>query len=94
MLATFRVPEGEPTFVSDLVERWRQVHQFEPPYNYLFKMTPVRPGLLPDERIDLDYHLRHSALPQPGSQREASASSSPGCTRRRWTVATPCGSAM
>ncbi len=71
MLATFRVPEGEPTFVSDLVERWRQVHQFEPPYNYLFKMTPVPSWAeLPDERIDLDYHLRHSALPQPGSQRE------------------------
>ena len=25
---------------------------------------------VPDDQIDLDYHLRHSALPAPGSQRE------------------------
>jgi diacylglycerol O-acyltransferase / wax synthase len=33
MLATFRVPEGQPTFVQDLVDRWRQVREFRPPYN-------------------------------------------------------------
>ena len=71
MLATFRVPEGEPTFVQDLVDRWRQVREFKAPYNYLFKMTPVPSWAeVPDEAIDLDYHLRHSALPRPGSQRD------------------------
>jgi len=71
MLATFRVPDGEPTFVQDLVDRWRQVREFEPPYNYLFKMAPVPSWAeVPDDQIDLDYHLRHSALPGPGSQRE------------------------
>jgi WS/DGAT/MGAT family acyltransferase len=71
MLATFSVPEGEPTFVADLVSRWRTVHEFAPPFNYLLRMLPV-PGWaeLADDRIDLDYHLRHSALPAPGSQRE------------------------
>lgn len=71
MLATFTVPEGEPTFVADLVERWRQVRTFAPPFNLLLKNLPV-PGWaeLPDDEIDLDYHLRHSALPAPGSQRE------------------------
>ncbi|GAA0977644.1 O-acyltransferase WSD [Nocardioides aquaticus] len=71
MLATFRVPEGEPTFVADLVARWREARHFHPPYNYLFHRFPVPSwSELEDEQIDLDYHLRHSALPSPGSQRE------------------------
>ncbi len=71
MLATFTLPEDDPTFVADLVRRWREVRQFAPPFNLLLKSLPV-PGWaeLPDERIDLDYHLRHSALPGPGNQRE------------------------
>jgi diacylglycerol O-acyltransferase / wax synthase len=71
MLATFAVPEDRPTFVADLVDRWRTARQFEPPYNLLFKKAPVPSWLTcPDDAIDLDYHLRHSALPAPGSQRE------------------------
>jgi WS/DGAT/MGAT family acyltransferase len=71
MLATFSVPEDRPDFVGDLYARWREVRQFEPPFNYLLRAVPV-PGWkeLDDDRIDLDYHLRHSALPRPGSQRE------------------------
>ncbi len=71
LLATFRVPEDQPTFVADLVARWRESRHFVPPYNYRFHRLPV-PGWteLDDEKIDLDYHLRHSALPSPGSQRE------------------------
>ncbi|RYE76010.1 MAG: wax ester/triacylglycerol synthase family O-acyltransferase, partial [Myxococcales bacterium] len=71
MLATFTLPEDSPTFIADLVERWRQVRTFAPPFNLLLKSLPI-PGWeeLPDDEIDLDYHLRHSALPSPGSQRE------------------------
>ena len=71
MLATFTVPKDQPNFVADLVERWRSVRQFSAPFNYQLKMLPV-PGwvTLDDDEIDLDYHLRHSALPSPGSQRE------------------------
>ncbi len=71
MLATFTVPEDRPTFVADLVDRWRETRQFAAPYNFLFKKTPVPSWLeCSDDDIDLDYHLRHSALPAPGSQRE------------------------
>lgn len=71
MLATFAVPEDRPDFVADLVTRWRGVHQFAPPFNLLFRQLPVPSwSELPDDEIDLDYHLRHSALPHPGSQRE------------------------
>ncbi|HEX7716510.1 MAG TPA: wax ester/triacylglycerol synthase domain-containing protein, partial [Marmoricola sp.] len=71
MLATFSVPEDRPDFVGELFERWREVRRFEPPFNYLLRAAPV-PGWqeLEDDQIDLDYHLRHSALPRPGSQRE------------------------
>ena len=74
LLATFRVPEGEPTFVADLASRWHETRQFGPPYNYRFRWAPVPSWTeLPDDEIDLDYHLRHSALPSPGSQRELGA---------------------
>lgn len=71
MLATFAVPEGNPDFVRDLVARWREVREFQPPFNYLLKAAPV-PGWkeLRSSEIDLDYHFRHNALPRPGSQRE------------------------
>jgi diacylglycerol O-acyltransferase len=71
MLATFRVPEDRPTFVADLVTRWRETKEFAPPFNYLYKSRPVPSWVeLESDQIDLDYHLRHSALPAPGSQRE------------------------
>ncbi|MDN5895954.1 MAG: wax ester/triacylglycerol synthase family O-acyltransferase, partial [Nocardioides sp.] len=71
MLATFRVPEQRPDFVSELVQQWREVRQFQAPFNYLLKMAPAPAwGQLEDDEIDLDYHFRHSALPNPGSQRE------------------------
>jgi diacylglycerol O-acyltransferase len=71
MLATFSVPEGRPDFVGELFARWREVRVFQPPFNYLFRAAPVPSWQeLDDDRIDLDYHFRHSALPRPGSQRE------------------------
>ena len=71
MLATFRVPEDRPTFVADLVANWRERHEFAPPFNLLYKTLPVPSWVeLEASAIDLDYHLRHSALPAPGSQRE------------------------
>lgn len=71
MLATFAVPEDRPDFVRDLVARWREIREYQPPFSYLLKMTPVPSWKeLADDEIDLDYHFRHSALPSPGSQRE------------------------
>lgn len=71
MLATFAVPDDRPDFVRDLVARWREIRDFESPFNYLLKMAPVPSWKeLEPEQIDLDYHFRHSALPSPGSQRE------------------------
>ena len=71
VLATFTVPDGDPDFVARLVRSWREVRHYEAPYSYRLKLTPVpRWVQVPDDKIDLDYHLRHSALPSPGTQRE------------------------
>ncbi len=72
LLATFSLPpDAEPSYLADLAERWRTTLTFEAPFNYLLKGKAVsRWETLPDSEIDLDYHLRHSALPAPGGERE------------------------
>jgi diacylglycerol O-acyltransferase / wax synthase len=72
MLTTWSLPPRAPAdFLSRLVASWRECRDFAEPFN-----LRVKPGLLPDweklepEKIDLDYHLRHSALPKPGGERE------------------------
>ena len=72
MLATFPVPEDRPTFVADLVAHWR-----EPARSSRRRSTSSTATCrcrsweeLAADDIDLDYHLRHSAVPSPGLERE------------------------
>jgi WS/DGAT/MGAT family acyltransferase len=72
MLAEFRPPaDGGPEWVSNLVARWRREAHFAPPFNYRVKGR-IRPRweVLQDHQIDLDYHLRHSALPAGATERD------------------------
>lgn len=71
MLFTFTLPEGSaPTYVADLVSRWRTVATFSQPFNLLREgMVLVRWRTLPDRAIDLDRHLRHWTVP-PGGETE------------------------
>lgn len=72
----FSLPENAPeTFLRDLLDRMKADFEVAPPWCYRL----ARPGLLGrllapawtvDKQIDLDYHVRHSALPRPGSERE------------------------
>lgn len=72
LLVTYSLPPGAPpTFTRDLVDRWRGRTRFAPPFNYLLTGGALPAWReLPDDDIDLDYHLRHSALPAPGGERE------------------------
>ncbi|WP_182376016.1 wax ester/triacylglycerol synthase family O-acyltransferase [Nocardioides sp. WS12] len=72
MLATFSKPEDAgPSYLSDLVDRWRAHREFQPPFNYILHGSAIpRWEPLPDDAIDIDYHFRHSALPAPGGERE------------------------
>lgn len=72
----FSLPENAPdTFLRDLLDRMKADFEVAQPWCYRL----VRPGTLGriiapawkvDKKIDLDYHVRHSALPRPGSERE------------------------
>lgn len=64
-------PKGAPaTYVGDLVEQWREHQEFRAPFNYLLGKGRLSWRVLADDEIDLDYHLRHWALPAPGGERE------------------------
>jgi WS/DGAT/MGAT family acyltransferase len=66
-------PKARPGFVRDLVMLLKQPAKFEAPWNLRLKPSILR-GILPawetDNHLDLDYHVRHSALPAPGGERE------------------------
>lgn len=72
MLATFSMPEdADECYLEDMFNAWREVRTFRPPFNYVFRGTGIpRWKELADSEIDLDYHLRHSAVPSPGGERE------------------------
>jgi WS/DGAT/MGAT family acyltransferase len=73
-LQTFLPPPGAPRdFPKQVYEYLRSFPVTAPPFNY--RLRGVGPGrLMPSwdevEKVDLDYHLRHSALPYPGGERE------------------------
>jgi diacylglycerol O-acyltransferase len=70
MLATFTLPEDAGNgYLPDLVERWRGVRTFSPPFNYAFRGPLPHWRTLDDDEIDLEHHFHHSALPAAGGQR-------------------------
>ncbi len=75
-LALFSFPKGvdRSEYLRFLDECLRQGEEFVVPFGHTVKTGPL--GLLgpayweKDEAMDLDYHVRHSALPKPGRYRE------------------------
>lgn len=73
-LMVFQLPEDAgPTYLQDLYEDIRQSDVNLYPFNCKLKEGSVL-GLgatwEKDENIDIDYHVRHSALPYPGGEKE------------------------
>lgn len=66
-------PKARPDYLQKLIAFLRAAREFQPPWNLKLAGAPLR-RLLPaweiDRALDLDYHLRHSALPAPGGERE------------------------
>lgn len=93
-LLIFTPPQGAPdTFCRDFVEQWRACKTLAPPFNYRIRRTPTPYWeILHDDEIDLDYHLRHLALPAPGGERELGVMVR-DCTLIPWTPIARCGSA-
>jgi len=70
-LQVFRPPADYPgDFVGDLIVAMRR-HKVGKPFDQRLKVTLAgMPKWVPDRNFDLDYHVRRSALPAPGSRRQ------------------------
>ncbi len=73
-LHIFKLPRGAaPHFVTKLFEAFRRSPASVPPLNYRLTddlTAKVFPSWEAIDDVDLDYHVRHSALPHPGGERE------------------------
>ena len=74
-LLEFTLPkDAPPDYLKQIFERMRSVRTIPPPWNLRLVEPPLIGPRLPLMReihdVDLDYHIRHSALPHPGGQRE------------------------
>ncbi|MFT7286897.1 MAG: diacylglycerol O-acyltransferase [Halieaceae bacterium] len=75
-VSLYTLPKGadEKEFLHYLADNLRDLDQFLPPFGDRLKTGPL--GLAgpaywePDPALDIDYHIRHSALPKPGRYRE------------------------
>lgn len=73
-LLVFRLPENAgPDYLNELFTFMRSQAVQCPPFNW--KLAPgwlsgLAPRWEPARHIDIEYHLRHSALPHPGGERE------------------------
>ena len=76
-LQIFKAPPRAPAnFVAALVETLRSFPASVPPLNYRLAegfASNALPSWEVIDDVDLDYHVRHSALPQPGGERELGA---------------------
>jgi diacylglycerol O-acyltransferase / wax synthase len=75
-LQIFSLPENAPeTFLRDMLVKMKADGEIAPPWCYKLAFPGylgrvLAPSWKVDKKIDLDYHVRHSALPRPGSERE------------------------
>ena len=74
-LMTFTLPEdAPPTYLRELVDETCTGRDVQPPWNRKLRdhrlLTSPFQSWVTDERIDLDYHVRRSALASPGGERE------------------------
>jgi diacylglycerol O-acyltransferase / wax synthase len=74
-LLQFKLPPGAPRdFLRQMMMDFRGQQEFQPPWNRrlktpAFTKNPLAEWVV-DEDIDLEYHVRHAALPWPGGERE------------------------
>lgn len=73
-LMTFEIPDdAEPGFVAAVVARFREEHPLRRPFNQVLAggvLAAVAPAWRTLETVDMEYHVRHTALPAPGGERE------------------------
>lgn len=74
-LMQFQIPDDAPDdFVAGLLHGWR-AHRGRPQLPWTSRLVVPRrwqaaPATVESQNLDLEYHLRHQALPYPGGERE------------------------
>jgi diacylglycerol O-acyltransferase / wax synthase len=73
-LLQFRLPpQASRHFMRDLMADFRSHRTFSAPWNRRLKVAFTKNPFsewIEDDAIDLEYHIRHAALPWPGGERE------------------------
>ena len=97
-LLTFTLPDAAPEdYLYNVAARLREQRGFQAPWN-LKVGQGLRDKLVPrwveDSDLDLEHHFRHTALPKPGGEREASETSCRTCTAARSIRAGHCGNCI
>jgi len=74
-LFEYTKPKGAgPEFLTETLASVREQATIPPPWNLKLVDGPIvghrLPVMVEDRDVDLEYHVRHSALPHPGGQRE------------------------
>src|SRR3546814_14669404 len=65
--------ESSDDFLRQLVVEMRSTRDLAAPWNLKLKrsvLSRLLPSLATDRDVDMDYHVRHHALPRPGGERE------------------------
>lgn len=74
-MATFKVPDdAPPTLMREMLEEVRASKDLPAPWNQKLKYPRMlkhpMPAWVREDNLDIDYHVRRSALPAPGGERE------------------------
>jgi diacylglycerol O-acyltransferase / wax synthase len=73
-LQIFSLPKGAaPDYVTRMVSKLKSTKKLAPPWNRKLQsslLSRLLPQWTVDDTPDMDYHVRHSALPRPGGERE------------------------
>lgn len=73
-LQLFLLPDhADDGFIQALVASWRSPTHLKAPWNLKLKQGRLGRRWEQDHDVDLDYHIRHIALPRPGGERELGA---------------------
>jgi diacylglycerol O-acyltransferase len=70
-IASVTIFEGPPPDFEDIVDMIRQKLTLVPRYRQVVRFVPLdlgRPVWVDDPHFNIDYHVRHTALPAPGSE--------------------------
>jgi diacylglycerol O-acyltransferase len=72
-LQIFKLPEGvegvdKQDFFAETLTTMGKLTATTPLFNQRLRNSALSPSWIPDDDYDLDYHMRHSSLPRPGSR--------------------------